>query len=144
MVSIQGKFKVQVRDLVRVLGIVALFATLVVSTRAAGGNWALVTCAGCPQRRYATGEPGQVQGRDREGIVEGSCGYRTRGVSFKGSSFYRESWGMVAPHCHWRSNIGPWLLATVIRSQIVNPYAPHCHKRTDSSSGMPSDIFCKF
>ena len=42
----------------------------------------------CPQQRYATGEPGKVQGRDRMGIVEGSCGYRTRGEN----SFYRETW----------------------------------------------------
>ena len=25
---------------------------------------------------FATGEPGKVKGRDRVGIVEGSCGYR--------------------------------------------------------------------
>ena len=30
------------------------------------------------------GEPGNVQGRDRVGIVEGSCGYRARGVSIRG------------------------------------------------------------
>ena len=34
------------------------------------------TCAGCPQQWYATGEPGKDQGRNRLGIVEGSCGYR--------------------------------------------------------------------
>ena len=37
-----------------------------------------------PQQRYATGEPGQVQGRDRVGIVEGTCGYRAHGVSIRG------------------------------------------------------------
>ena len=36
------------------------------------------------QQRYATGEPGKVQGRDRVGIVVGSCGYRARGVSIGG------------------------------------------------------------
>ena len=41
------------------------------------------TCAGCPQQRYVPGEPGNVQGRDRVGIVEGSCGYRARGVSIR-------------------------------------------------------------
>ena len=33
-----------------------------------------------PQQQYATGEPDNVQGRDRVGIVEGPCGYRARGV----------------------------------------------------------------
>ena len=37
-----------------------------------------------PKRRYATGEPGKVQGRDHVGIVEGSCEYRARGVSTRG------------------------------------------------------------
>ena len=41
-------------------------------------------CAGCPQRRYIPGEPGNIQGRDHVGIVEGSCGYRARGVSIRG------------------------------------------------------------
>ena len=36
------------------------------------------------QQRYIPGEPGNVQGRDRVGIVEGSCGYRARGVSIQG------------------------------------------------------------
>ena len=39
---------------------------------------------GVPQQRYATGEPGKVQGRDRVGIVEGSCVYLARGVSIRG------------------------------------------------------------
>ena len=29
-------------------------------------------------------DPGKVQGRDRVGIVEGSCGYRAREVSIRG------------------------------------------------------------
>ena len=37
-----------------------------------------------PQQRYATGEPGKVQGGDRVGIVERSCGYLARGVSIRG------------------------------------------------------------
>ena len=41
-------------------------------------KWAQETCAGCPQQRYIPGEPGNVQGQDRVGIVEGSCGYRAR------------------------------------------------------------------
>ena len=32
--------------------------------RAQGGKWAQETCGGCPKQRYATGEPGKVQGRD--------------------------------------------------------------------------------
>ena len=36
-----------------------------------------------PQQRCATGEPGNVQGQDRVGIVEGSCGYRDHGVSIR-------------------------------------------------------------
>ena len=36
-----------------------------------------------PKQRYATGEPGKVQGRDRVGIIV-SCGYRARGVSVRG------------------------------------------------------------
>ena len=38
-----------------------------------------------PRRRvrYATEETGNVQGPDRVGIVEGSCGYRARGVSIR-------------------------------------------------------------
>ena len=37
-----------------------------------------------PQQRYMPEEPGNVQGRDRVGIVEESCGYRVRGVSIRG------------------------------------------------------------
>ena len=46
-----------------------------------------------PQQRYATGEPGKVQGGDRVGIVERSCGYLARGVVFEENSFYRETRG---------------------------------------------------
>ena len=42
------------------------------------------TCAECPQQRYVTGETSKLQGRDRVGIVEGSCRYRAaRGVSIR-------------------------------------------------------------
>ena len=53
---------------------------------------------GTPQQRYIPGEPGNVQGRDRVGIVEGSCGYRARGVSIRGkfvlsrNSGYKTRW----------------------------------------------------
>ena len=57
------------------------------------GKWAKETCAWCPQQRYATGEPGKSQGRDRVGIVEGSCGTGPAGSVFGGNAFYRETWG---------------------------------------------------
>ena len=66
------------------MGIVAPFASRGVSIR---GKFILSspkTCAGCPQQRYATAEPGKVQGRDRVGSVEGSFGYLARGVSVRG------------------------------------------------------------
>ena len=78
-----AEVKLQVRDLVRVVGIVANFAprgsvfgenSLY---RALGDKWAQETCAGCPKQQYAMGEPGKVQGRDRVCIVERSCGCRT-------------------------------------------------------------------
>ena len=47
--------------------------------RAPGGKW-----AGYPQQQYTTAEPGKVQGQDRMGIIERSCGYRARGVSVRG------------------------------------------------------------
>ena len=52
--------------------------------RAQGDKLAQETCVGCPQQLYIPGEPGNVQGRGRVGIVEGSCGYRARGVSIRG------------------------------------------------------------
>ena len=36
------------------------------------------SCAGCPQQRYIPVEAGNVKGRDRVGIVEGSCGINIR------------------------------------------------------------------
>ena len=77
----------------RVVGIVAPFApmgagtrgTFVLSTR--GGNGPRRRVSGAPSSGtlgYATGEPGKLQSRDRVGIVEGSCGYRARGVSIRG------------------------------------------------------------
>ena len=38
-----------------------------------------VSSAGCPQQRYATGEPDKVPGW----IVEGSCGYQAHGFSIR-------------------------------------------------------------
>ena len=39
---------------------------------------------GAAQQRFDTGESGKVQGQDRMGIVEMSCGYRVRRVSIRG------------------------------------------------------------
>ena len=94
--------KVQVRELVRVVGIVALFAQRrpLPGTnsfyRALASKWAQTICSGCPQQRYAMGEPGKVQGQDRMGIVEGSFGYRARGVKVKVRDLVRGV-GIVAP-----------------------------------------------
>ena len=52
--------------------------------RAPEGRWAQETCAGCPQQRYTTGEPGKVQGRDHVDVEEGSCGSRARRVNIHG------------------------------------------------------------
>ena len=58
------------------MGFVAPFAQRVVGTQekksfyqAPVGKCQQETSAGCPQQRYATGEPGKFQGRDRVGIV---------------------------------------------------------------------------
>ena len=72
--------KVQIRDIVRVVCIVAPFTPRGISVRgqfvlsSPRGKWAQEPCAGCPQQKYPTGKPGKVQGRDHVGIVEGSCG----------------------------------------------------------------------
>ena len=77
--------KVQVRDLVHVMGILASFVprgSIFGENsfyRAPEGKW-----DGYPQQQYATGEPGKVQGQDHVGIVEGSCGYRASGFSVRG------------------------------------------------------------
>ena len=84
--------KVQVRDLVRVWVLLPPLShwgyvpgeNLFYRAPLWGGvEWAQETCAGCPQQRYATEEPGKVQGPDRVGIV-GSCGYRARRVNSRG------------------------------------------------------------
>ena len=52
--------------------------------RAPGDKWAQEIYGGCPQQRHATEEPGKIQGRDRVGLVEGSCVYLIRGVCIRG------------------------------------------------------------
>ena len=74
------EIKVQVRFLVRVV--------VIVDPLPQGIN---IRCAGYPQQRYTTGEPGKAQGQDRVGIVESSCGYRPAGSVFEENSFYRET-----------------------------------------------------
>ena len=78
--------KLQGRDLVRVVGIVAPFAPMegryagkIRFIEPRGGNGPRSRVAG-----VATGEPGKLQSRDRVGIVEGFCGYRARVVSIRG------------------------------------------------------------
>ena len=80
--------KVQVRDLVRVVGIVAalphgMWAGSVPGEksfyRAPGAKWAQEISARYPQQRCAQGEPDNDQGRYRVGIVEGSSGVSIRG-----------------------------------------------------------------
>ena len=48
----------------------------------------------CLQQRYATGEPGKIQQRDRLGIAEGTCEYRARGVSIRGNIRFIEKPGV--------------------------------------------------
>ena len=78
----------------QVVGIVAPLAPRGVSirensfNRAPGGKWAQETCAGCPKQRYATGEPGKVQGWDGVGIVEWLRGIGPAGSVFGENSFY--------------------------------------------------------
>ena len=82
--------KVRVGDLVRVVGIVTLFAPWEGGSvfressfyRIPGGKWAQEACAGCPQQRYATGEPDTVQQKDRVGIEEGSAGLYSEKIRF--------------------------------------------------------------
>ena len=79
------EIKLQVRDLVRVVGIVAPFSPRgsVFGKnsfyRTPWGKWTQETCAGCPKQRYAMGEPGKVPG--------------PRGQFSGKISFYREAQG---------------------------------------------------
>ena len=78
--------KVQVRDLLRVVGIVAPFAPWgsipgeirFIETQWVNGQRRLVPDAA---NSGTHGRARQSQGRDRVGIVEESCGNRVRGVS---------------------------------------------------------------
>ena len=103
------EIKLQVRDIVRVAGIVAPFPPVGAFIRGkfvfssfrekmgtgdgTGPSASCMYCCPlCPTGgRYVTGEPGKLQGRNRVRIIEGSCGYRARGVSIRGKFVYRET-----------------------------------------------------
>ena len=75
--------KVQVRELVRVVGIVAPFAPLPGANlfyRAQGVNWHRRSVSGAPSSGTPRKSQEKFKGQDRVGIVEGSTGYRARGV----------------------------------------------------------------
>ena len=94
--------KVQVRNLVRVVGIVAPFAPRVSVIgknsfyHATGGKWAQKTCARCSQQRYLHGRAWA-----RQSWGTGPCGDCRRVLWLLGppgqysgkKSFYRETWG---------------------------------------------------
>ena len=131
--------KVQVWDLVRVVGIVAPLAPRGVSIqensfyRAPGGKWAQETCAGCPQQRYATGEPGKIQGWDRVGIVECFYGNWARGVSIQGKFVLSIRLGYKTNHHVAKRSSEPRVAYPEVKVQlrdrvrvvhIVSPFAP--------------------
>ena len=131
--------KVQVWDLVRVVGIVAPLAPCGVSIRensfyrAPGGKWAQETCAGCPHQRYATGEPGKVQGWDRVGFVEWSCGNWARGVSIRGKFVLSTRLGYKTNHHVAKRSSEPRVAYFEVKVQvrdlvrvvrIFSPFAP--------------------
>ena len=95
--------KVQVRDLVRIVGIIDPFGPRGVGTwgnsfhRALGGKCAQETCAGCPQ-----------QGRDLVRIVEVSCGYRAREVRVRGK------FGLSRNLGYKTSGVAMWLNVVLI------------------------------
>ena len=62
-----------------------------------------------PQQRYATGEPGKVQGRDRVGIVEGPVGTAPVGSEFRQNMFYPETCGERRGVAMWlKLVLAPW------------------------------------
>ena len=70
-----------------------------------GGKWAQEICAGCPKQRYATGEPGNVQGTGPSGFVEGSSGYRAHVVKVQVRDLVRDV-EIVAPFATRGRNLG--------------------------------------
>ena len=85
--------KYQVRNLVRVVGITdplphgqsAQYSGKIRFIELQGVNGHTTPMPAPPQQWYDAGESGKVQGRDIVGIEEGSCGYRSRVVSIRGT-----------------------------------------------------------
>ena len=96
--------KVQARDLVRVVGIIVPFAHWgwvpreISFYRAPGGNGTRRLVPGAP----SSGTHGSIKpssGPDRVGLIEGSCGYRARGVCIWGKFVLSKNLG----YKHWGS-----------------------------------------
>ena len=87
--------------------------------RGPGGKWAQETCVVCPQLRYVTVEPGNVQGQDRMGVVEGPVDTGPAGSVFGENSFYRETWGTRrgSRHVAKRSS-DPWVAYPEVKVQV--------------------------
>ena len=93
---------------------------------ATGGNRAQGTYAGCAKQRYATGEPDKVQG----GIVEGSCGYRTRGVSIRGQFVLSRNLGYKTRMAKRRSE--PHVAYSEDQVRVVGSVAAFAQRRDDT------------
>ena len=92
-----------------------------------------------PQQRYVTGEPGKLQGRDGVGIVEGSCGYRARGVSIRGKSVSSRNLGYEEDrHVSKRSSNS----APHPPPPPTHTPAAVCHGRARQSSGTEPYLDC--
>ena len=100
-ISIRGKFVLLRNPGYKTRGVAMWLNVLGENSfyRAPGGKWAQETSAGCPKQQYVTGESGKAQERDRVGIVEGSCGYRARGVSIRGKFVLSRNPGYKTPPC---------------------------------------------
>ena len=110
--------------------------------RAPGGKWAQETCVECPQQRRATEEPGKVQGRDRVGIVEGSCGYLIRGVSIRGKYL-----GPIGASCGYCCPLCPTGSQYSGKTRFIEPQGVTGHRRPvpgAPSSNTPRESQAKF
>ena len=97
---------------------------------ATGGNRAQELYAGCAKQRYATGEPDKVQGRGRVGIVEGSCGFRTRGVSIRGQFVLSRNLGYKTRVAKRRSE--PHVAYPEDQVRVVGSVAAFAQRRDDT------------
>ena len=73
-----------------------------------------------PQQRYVTGKPGKLQGRDRVGILEESCGYRARGVSIRGKFVLLRNLERGGRHMAKRSS-DPRVVYPEVKLQVRDP-----------------------